>query len=152
MPPGANCSPISKVITIVSGSTPPSDTSPPINQQNPRNPGSTLPGEGQSWLGLSSWTFAIPALFPADSALAEAARLLGAPARTVWDDHGWQKSCGLLRGERGSDSDSHRFVGNLHEWLRPSGIQRIPRPMVSRTRPRCGLLRGPEAKRSVHLE
>src|SRR5580704_11770596 len=46
---GATCSPISRATTIVSGSTPPSATSPPIKQRRyPRNPVSTLPGEGKS--------------------------------------------------------------------------------------------------------
>src|SRR6516164_4876065 len=46
---GATCSPISKATTIASGVTPRSATSPPNGQrQNPRNPVSTFPGEGQA--------------------------------------------------------------------------------------------------------
>src|SRR5882762_10657119 len=49
MPRDATCSPISRATTVVSGSTPPSATSPPNRQrQYPHNPVSTLPGEGQA--------------------------------------------------------------------------------------------------------
>jgi transposase InsO family protein len=49
MPRGATCSSISKAITIVGGSTPPSAISPPNRQrQNPYNPVSTFAGEGHA--------------------------------------------------------------------------------------------------------
>src|ERR1700682_1900031 len=52
MPRDATCSPISRATTIVSGSTPPSATSPPNRQRRyPHNPVSTLPGEGHEAVG-----------------------------------------------------------------------------------------------------
>src|SRR5512134_2792639 len=52
-PPSGTCSPTSKHTTTGSGSTPPSDTSPPNRQSfRPRNPLSTFPGEDHD-MGLA---------------------------------------------------------------------------------------------------